>query len=70
MANQPEDVRCTGCGKLLARLRGGVLTIQRGELQVTCDGDFRASFVCYQPRCRRLNVVRVRSHGGHMGAFP
>lgn len=70
MANEPEDVRCTACGKLLARLRDGVLTIQRGELQVTFDGDFRASLVCHQPRCRQLNLVRVRSHGGHTGAFP
>jgi phage FluMu protein Com len=64
-----KDVRCTACGKLLARVRDGVLTIQRGELQVTFDGTFRASFVCYQPRCRRLNFVRVRSHRGHTGAF-
>lgn len=61
MASQAEDVRCTGCGKLLARRVGGVLTIQRGDLQVTVDGDFHAAFVCYQPRCRRLNVLTVRS---------
>jgi phage FluMu protein Com len=70
MENEAQDVRCTACGKLLARLRDGVLTIQRGEMQVTIDGDYRASFVCYQPRCRRLNLIDVRSHGGRQGAFP
>jgi phage FluMu protein Com len=59
MSNQPEDVRCSACGKLLAKLRDGVLAVQRGDLQATFDGEFRASIVCGQPRCRRLNVVRV-----------
>jgi phage FluMu protein Com len=61
MTSESEDVRCVECGKLLGRLRAGVLTIRRGELQVTIDGDFHAAFVCYQPRCRRLNAIRVRS---------
>ncbi len=51
MANEVEDVRCTGCGRLLARVRDGVLAIQRGDLQATFDGDFRVSFVCPQRRC-------------------
>jgi len=63
MSNDSQEVRCTACGKLLAKLREGLLTVQRGDLQISLDGEFRASFVCYQPRCRRLNVVRVRSHG-------
>jgi phage FluMu protein Com len=57
-----DDVRCSACGKLLARLRDRQLTLQRGDSQVTIHGDFTAAFVCGHPRCRRLNVVRVRSH--------
>jgi phage FluMu protein Com len=70
MADDARDIRCTACGKLLARMCDGVLTIQRGELQVTIDGEFRASFVCSQPRCRRLNLISVRSHGARLTAFP
>lgn len=61
MANEAEDIRCEGCGRLLARVQGGVLAIQRGDLQATFDGEFRVSFVCPHPKCRRLNSVRVRS---------
>ena len=70
MSNQPQDVRCSACGKLLARLSDGCLFLQRGDLQVSIDGDFRASFVCSKPGCRRLNVVRVRSHGDRPLAVP
>ena len=69
MANEEKDVRCSGCGKLLARLHDGCLTVQRGDLQATFDGDFRVSFVCNKPACRRLNVVRVRSHLDQKDAF-
>jgi phage FluMu protein Com len=69
MANEVEDVRCTACGKLLARLRDGVLALQRGDLQASFNGDFQASFVCPGPRCRRLNLVSVRSHRAKKAAF-
>ena len=69
VANEARDVRCSACGKLLARLHDGCLTVQRGDLQATFDGDFRASFVCNKPTCRRLNVVRVRSHQDQTPAF-
>jgi hypothetical protein len=52
-----------GCGRLLAKMSNGALTLQRGDVQATFDGEFHASFVCYQPRCRRLNVVRIHSPG-------
>jgi hypothetical protein len=54
---------------LLAQLCGGRLVIQRGELQATFDGQFRASLVCSQPRCRRLNLVDVQSRKGGEDAF-
>lgn len=60
MPNEVQDVRCSACGKLLARIREGVLMVQRGDLQATFDGEFQAAFVCGQPRCRRLNTVRIR----------
>jgi phage FluMu protein Com len=56
-----EEVRCAGCGILLATLNDGGLTVRRGELQITVDGRFHASIVCYRPRCRTLNVLNVKT---------
>lgn len=54
-----REARCAGCGALLGRLDANGLTIRRGDLQATMDGEFRASLVCYRPQCRRLNILRV-----------
>jgi phage FluMu protein Com len=69
ISHNSTEIRCTGCARLLAKLCGGRLVIQRGELQATFDGQFRASLVCSQPRCRRLNLVDVRSHEGREDGF-
>ena len=72
MSISAQEIRCLACGRLLAKLANGTLTVQRGDVQATFDGDFHASFVCYQPRCRRLNVVSVRSlaSGRHPASSP
>ena len=54
-----KELRCAGCGSLLAKLEAGKLNLQRGDLQASFDGRFHASIVCYRARCRRLNVVEV-----------
>jgi len=54
-----RDVRCSGCGALLARIDRAGLCIRRGDLEACIDGCFHASLTCYRPRCRRLNVVRL-----------
>lgn len=54
-----QEVRCIACNVLLAKLEQGALNIQRGDLEATFDGEFRASLVCYRPRCRKLNVIRM-----------
>ena len=64
MSIETREVRCTGCGSLLAKLADGALSLQRNDLQATIDGDFRASIVCYRAKCRRLNVLRVRAPAG------
>lgn len=51
------EVRCKSCGTLLAKTEAAGLTIRRGDLQATIDGAFRATLVCYRPRCRTLNIV-------------
>ena len=56
-----REWRCSSCGILLAKIDESRLTIRRGELQATIDGEFHASFVCYRPRCRSLNVLRIGS---------
>ena len=63
MLTKPFEVRCKACGVLLAKLDDAGLSVRRGELQVTVDGEFHASIVCYRPRCRTLNVLRLRTAG-------
>jgi hypothetical protein len=46
MSNGTHDLRCAHCGRLLAKLKSGVLALQRGDVQATFDGEFHASFVC------------------------
>lgn len=58
-----RDIRCPGCGALLARVEGGGICIRRGGLQATFTGDVHAALVCYQPGCRRLTVVATTSPG-------
>jgi len=69
MANEEWDVRCVACGKLLAKAKDGLLTIQRGDLCATFDGRFRASIVCGRPGCGQRNVVLVMSHDRASPAF-
>jgi len=52
-----DEVRCKSCGALLAKLEDAGLTIRRGDLQVTVDGTFRATLVCYRPHCKTLNIL-------------
>lgn len=59
----PREVRCKSCGILLAKLDDGGLTIRRGDLQATVDGEFHASIVCYRTSCKTLNVVRLTTSG-------
>jgi phage FluMu protein Com len=54
-----REWRCSRCGILLAKLGDGSLTIRRNELQATVLGKFDVSVVCYRPRCRTLNVLRI-----------
>jgi len=54
-----DDIRCKSCNALLAKLDETGLTIKRGDLQVTVDGAFRATLVCYRPRCRSLNILNI-----------
>jgi len=56
---QTTDIRCKSCGALLAKLDETGLTIKRGDLQATLDGAFRATLVCYAPRCRSLNILNI-----------
>jgi phage FluMu protein Com len=54
-----KEIRCSGCGSLLAKLERGTLNLQRGDLQASFDGIFHGSIVCYRARCKKLNVVQV-----------
>jgi phage FluMu protein Com len=69
MSEEVREIRCSGCGKLLAKVCGRFLIVQRGDLQVTFDGEFRASFVCSRPGCRRLNLVQIESQEALTVAF-
>ena len=54
-----SEVRCKRCNTMLARLDETGLVILRGDLQATIDGTFRATLVCYRPRCRTLNIINL-----------
>lgn len=69
MSNEGWDVRCSACGKLLAKVQDGLLTIQRGDLRATFDGRFRASILCGRLGCGQKNVVLVMSHEACPPAF-
>ena len=70
MSIETREVRCTGCGSLLAKLVDGALTLHRNDFQASFDGDFRASIVCYRAKCRRLNVLRLHAAGGADDGIP
>lgn len=70
MSIETREVRCSGCGSLLAKLADGALTLQRNDLQATFDGDFRAAIVCYRAKCRKLNVLRSRASTGDSDRTP
>jgi hypothetical protein len=53
MTNEPMEIRCRGCGRLLAQVLNGQLTVERGALRTTPDGPFRTALVCPEPPCRR-----------------
>ena len=69
MSTDEMDVRCSACGKLLAKARDGALVIQRGDLLATFDGHFRASLTCSRPGCGQKNVVVVVSQADRPPAF-
>jgi len=69
MSNEPKEVRCKGCGRLLAKIHDGQLTIQRGDLTATFEGAFRAAIVCSQSRCRQTNSVDVLSQAARKVRF-
>jgi len=69
MSNEPNEVRCKGCGRLLAKLHDGQLTIQRGDVHATFEGAFRAALICSQPRCRRATSIDVVSQAVRRLAF-
>ena len=69
MSTDEMDVRCSTCGRLLAKARDGTLVIQRGDLRATFDGHFRASLTCGRPGCGQKNVVVVMSQRDRPAAF-
>ena len=66
-ASDACEIRCAGCGSLLAKLQptapttigGGALHLRRGDLEATFDGDFRGTIVCYRARCRHVNNIAI-----------
>ena len=59
MLKKVKEIRCKQCGILLGKIDQSGLTIRRGQLEMTIDGDFHASFVCYREGCKKLNVIRL-----------
>lgn len=70
MSSKNNEIRCKHCGALLAKFDETGLTIRRGNLQASIDGDFRAALVCYRPHCGELNVLRLSTAAGAGRAAP
>lgn len=62
-APNSREIRCKSCGILLAKTDANGMTVRRGDLQATFDGDFHASLVCYRSSCKTLNVIRLLTSG-------
>lgn len=56
-----DKLRCWSCKTQLAAKSDAGLAVRRGGLQITVEGEYRISMVCYQPKCRALNVFRSSS---------
>jgi hypothetical protein len=63
MSIEAEEVRCSACGSLLARLEQGALVIHRGDMHARVAGDVSVELTCYRRTCRRPTVVRIFSTG-------
>jgi phage FluMu protein Com len=69
MSDEAQEIRCSGCKKLLAKLGGGLLMVHRGDFRASFDGEFRASFICSRPGCGRLNVVQIHTQATVLVTF-
>jgi phage FluMu protein Com len=54
-----KEIRCKGCGALLGVVEDEQFEVRRGELQVSYLGHGLVSMVCYTPKCKRLNSLRL-----------
>ena len=53
------DLRCPGCGSLMARTHGTSLVMQRGGVLALVEGDAEVTFVCYRRRCGLWTTVQT-----------
>jgi hypothetical protein len=54
--NEQFELRCRGCGQLLAEVIEGQLTLQQGNVRATFENGRRTTLICPQPRCRRAKA--------------
>ena len=59
MGTPAREVRCAGCQILLAQRDETGVTIRRNDFEAHYGGHGLVSILCYRPRCRRLNVLRI-----------
>lgn len=62
-----SDIRCPGCGSLMARAHGTSLVMQRGGVLSLVEGDAEVTFVCYRRSCGLWTTVqtgRMKAVGG------
>lgn len=57
MNTTDNEVRCKACRSLLAKIDVTGLTILRGGLQATIEGNFHVTLQCYLPHCRSVNIL-------------
>lgn len=59
MSNEQKKLNCKCCGALLGVIYGNRFEFRRGGIQVCYAGRGHIHIVCYQPKCRALNYLRL-----------
>lgn len=58
------EFRCECCGVLLGVIEGDRFVVKRGDMQTWTWGEGYISMMCYNPRCRYIDTLKIPKMGG------
>ena len=53
------EFRCECCGVLLGKIEANQFVVRRGRMRWWTWGGSYVSVMCYNPRCERINSLRL-----------